>query len=101
MHPPDPPLVAKACYRLDRQRATLRGSVALNDTAEAPFGAAVFAIRGDGKLLWQSPSIKSRGQVTDFELDLEGLDVLELSVVANPLAHYVHAVWVEPRLIKK
>lgn len=101
MHPPNPPLVAKACYRVERQKATLRGAVALNDTAEAPLGAAVFAIRGDGKLLWQSPPVKSRGEATEFQVDLEGIDVLELSVVAEGLAHYVHAVWVEPRLIKK
>ena len=101
MHPPNPPGLAKACYRIDQQPATLRGGVALNDTAEAPFGAAVFAIRGDGKLLWQSPPVKSRGQATDFQVDLKGVDVLELSVVAEGLAHYVHAVWVEPRLIKE
>jgi hypothetical protein len=101
MHPPNPPGIAKACYRIDQQRATLQGGVALNDTAESPFGAAVFTIRGDGKLLWQSQPVKARGQVTDFAVVIEGVDVLEMSVTAEGLAHYVHAVWVEPRLTKK
>lgn len=61
----------------------------------------MFAIHGDGKLLWKSPPIKSRGTITNFELDLEGVNVLELSVVAEVNSHYVHAAWVEPRLIKK
>jgi hypothetical protein len=101
MHPTNPPAVAKASYRIGGQRATLRGGVALNDTAESPWGAAVFAIHGDGKLLWKSPPIKSRGTISNFELDLVGVNVLELSVVAEVNSHYVHAVWVEPRMIKK
>ena len=101
MHPTNPPAVAKASYRIGRQRATLKGGVALNDTAEAPWGAAVFAIHADGKLLWKSAPIKSRGSVTPFEVDLADVNVLQLSVVAEVHSHYVHAVWVEPRLIKK
>lgn len=101
MHPTNPPAVAKASYRIDGQRATLKGGVALNDTAESPWGAAVFAIHADGKLLWKSPPIKSRGTVTAFEVDLESVEVLQLSVVAEVHSHYVHAVWVEPRLIRK
>jgi hypothetical protein len=61
----------------------------------------VFAIHADGKLLWKSPPVKSRGKVTDFQIDVEGVDVLELSVLSEGHSHYVHAVWVEPRLIKK
>ncbi len=101
MHPALPPHVAKASYRLGKQRATLRGGAALNDTAETPWGAAIFSIRGDGKLLWKSSPIKSRGKVSEFELDLEGIDALEMSVFAETHNHYVHAVWVEPRLIRK
>ena len=101
MHPALPPNVAKASYRLGKQRAILRGGAALNDTADSPWGAAIFAIRGDGKLLWKSPPIKSRGKVSEFQLDLEGVEVLELSVAAETHNHYVHAVWVEPRLTKK
>jgi len=101
MHPALPPNVAKASYRLGKQRAILRGGASLNDTAETPWGAAVFEIRGDGKLLWKSPPIKSRGQVKEFKLDLEEVETLELSVVAEGHNHYVHAVWVEPRLARK
>jgi hypothetical protein len=101
MHPTNPPVVAKASYRIEQQPVTLRGGVALNDTAESPWGAAVFAIHADGKLLWKSPPIKSRGAITNFQVDLDNVDVLQLSVVAEVNSHYVHAVWVEPRLIKK
>lgn len=101
MHPPDPPMVAKASYRLGKQRAVLRGGAALNDTAENPWGAAIFAIHGDGKLLWKSPPIKKRGEVAEFRLDLKDVDVLQLSVEVDGLSHYVHAVWVEPRLTTK
>jgi hypothetical protein len=98
MHPPDRPLVAKASYRLGQQRAVLRGGAALNDTAENPWGAAIFAIHGDGKLLWKSSPIKKRGEVADFRLDVDSVDVLQLSVESEGSSHYVHAVWVEPRL---
>lgn len=101
MHPAPPPNVAKASFRLGKQRAILRGGAALNDTAESPWGAAVFTIRADGKVLWTSPPLKSRGQAKEFELDVEGVDVIELSVVAQTHNHFVHAVWVEPRLTKK
>jgi hypothetical protein len=98
MHPPLPPTAAKASYRLGNQKAVLKGGAALNDTADNPWGAAVFTIRGDGKELWKSPPLKSRGQVKEFQLALDGIDVLELSVVAQGHNHYVHAVWVEPRV---
>lgn len=101
MHPPLPPDLAKASYRLGKCRAVLHGGAALNDTADFPQGAAVFEIKADGKPLWKSPPIKSRGKVAEFQLDVEGVEVLELSVVAEGSNHYVHAVWVEPRLIKK
>jgi len=101
MHPPQPPAVAKASYRLGKQRAILRGGAALNDTADSPWGAAIFIIRADGQELWKSPPLKSRGQVKEFQLDLNGVDVLEFSVIAEGHNHYVHAVWVEPRLTTK
>jgi hypothetical protein len=101
MHPSNPPMVAKASFRLEKQRGVLRGGAALNDTAEQPWGAALFAIHGDGKLLWKSPPVKERGKVEEFELEIGGVEILELSVAADPLSHYVHAVWVEPRLMKK
>ena len=101
MHPPLPPDVAKASYRLGKCRAVLHGGAALNDTADYPQGAAIFEIKADGKPLWKSPPIKSRGKVAEFQLDVEGVDVLELSVIAQGSNHYVHAVWVKPRLIQK
>ena len=101
MHPPQPPALAKASYRLGKLQAILQGGAALNDTADNPWGAAIFAIHGDGKLLWKSQPIKSRGKVAEFQLDVAAVDVLELSVEAEGHNHYVHAVWVAPRLTKK
>lgn len=101
MHPPDPPALAKASYRLGKQRAVLHGGAALNDTAENPWGAAIFGIHGDGKLLWKSSPIKKRGKVAEFRLDLNDVEVLQLSVQVEGHSHYVHAVWVEPRLTKQ
>lgn len=98
MHPPDPPARSRAGWRLASSAATLRGSAGLNDTAEMPWGAAIFTVSGDGNVLWTSAPIKKRGEVVEFEIDVRNVDLLELSVHVEGLAHYVHAVWIEPRL---
>jgi hypothetical protein len=41
------------------------------------FGSAVFVIRGDGKQLWKSDTIKA-GALHNFDIDLSGIKSIEL-----------------------
>lgn len=97
MHPPDKGF-ASASYRLDKNAARFKGSVAIDDSSPRAWSNAVFEVHGDGKLLWASRPIGKRRDVQDFSVKVSGIDVLELRVVAQGSHMGLHAVWIEPRL---
>jgi hypothetical protein len=101
MHPPWAPKYAAARYRLGRQAAVFRASVAINDTSNWCFSPAVFTILADGKPLWQSSWIAhNHAHSQECSVDVSGVDVLELRVHCINGNDGVHAVWVEPRLLQ-
>jgi hypothetical protein len=102
MHPPDAPGHAAAKYHLGREAAVFRAGVALNDTAREMRSAAVFEVLGDGQLLWRSePVAKPGGPPQECEVDVSGVDVLELRVRARGSYWGLHAVWLGPRLLRR
>jgi hypothetical protein len=102
MHPPDKPTFAAAQYRLGKQAAVFKAAVAIDDTARAPFSPAVFEVYGDGRRLWQSPPVPGpRRPPQECQVDVTGVDVLELRVVSQGSHFDLHAVWLEPRLLQK
>jgi hypothetical protein len=102
MHPPADPEHAAVKYRLDREAAVFKATVAVDDTAKFCWTPAIFTVLGDGKELWRSkPIAHNHSRSQDCLVDVAGVDVLELRVHCLGLNTGVYAVWVEPRLLQK
>ena len=97
MHP-----AAWVKYRLGRGYRRLETFVAINDTANPKIqrGSALFVVLGDGKKLWQSNPLRGRGIHRACEVDVEGVNELELRVNTIGGGHSLHAVWLDPVLVR-
>ncbi len=104
MHPPASPKVASVKYRLGKQAALFKAVVGIDDTANFCWTPATFTVLGDGKQLFESKPIAHTGHLQrtqDCSVDVNGVDVLELRIRCDGLSQGVHAVWVEPRLLRR
>jgi len=54
----------------------------------------------DGRTLWQSNPIQKRGDQQDCEVNVHGVDMLELLVTCSGENGWAHAVWIEPQLLR-
>ncbi|HYG74873.1 MAG TPA: NPCBM/NEW2 domain-containing protein [Planctomycetota bacterium] len=87
-------------YRLGGAFRTLRTEAAMIDhwnTSESPM---TFKVLGDGKKLWQSKPIKRHKQPQPCEVDISGIDKLELEVHCAGGNNNCGAVWVDPQVVK-
>jgi hypothetical protein len=105
---PESHALAQVKYKLGRTAQKFLTSVALNDSAGAsgrPPGdgriptALKFVVLGDGKVLWGSKPVDIAHAVQECEVDVKGVDVLELRVECPGPNINAHAVWVEPRVL--
>jgi hypothetical protein len=104
MHPPGNPAHACAKFRLHKEAVLLKTTVAVDDSTNFCWTPAVFTVLGDGKELWTSKTIahnQPHQRTQDCQVDITGVDVLELRV--HCLGHNlnVHAVWVDPCVFQK
>jgi hypothetical protein len=99
MHPPDNGEVFVK-FRLHKEAAVFKTRAAINDTAGRPGGAAHFEVIGDGKPLWKSGALSARGETQECQVDVTGIDVLELRVRAAGPCQDLHAVWIDPRVLR-
>lgn len=88
----------RARYVLAKKARRFRTGAALNDHTDAAQRPAVFVVLGDGKVLWQSRPIQDRAEADQCDVDVSNVRVLELRTTGNGFA--VHAVWVDPVLLK-
>ena len=102
MHPPWAPGFASVRYRLGKQAAVFKATVAINETSNWCWSPATFTVLGDGRPLWQSAWIAhNHTHSQPCSVNVSGVDVLELRVQVVNGSDGVHAVWVEPRLLQK
>jgi mono/diheme cytochrome c family protein len=102
MHPPAAPAHAAVKYRLGKQAALFKTTVAIDDTATFCWTPAIFTVLGDGKQLFESKQIAHNHLRTqECTVDVSRVDVLELQVRCQGLNTGVHAVWFEPRLLQR
>ncbi len=88
-------------YRLDKNAFSFRSGVGLFDSLEESFSPCTFEVLGDGKSLWKSKPIK-QPQVTDAcDLDVGGVEVLELRVNIPGNYGRARAIWVDPFVLKE
>jgi hypothetical protein len=88
-------------YRLGRKAARFKAAAAVSDEVEAQHSAPVFEVLGDGRSLWRSAPVRGPRQPQECNLNVSGVDVLELRVHCDGSNFGVHAVWFEPRLLQK
>ena len=97
MHlPPQAPQKTEVSYRLDKKYRTFSASVSLNDGPPNCI-PLIFAVYGDGKLLWRSTPVTSQQDTQSCKnLSVQGVDKLTLQVSGFGDARGTHAVWIEP-----
>ncbi len=90
---------SRMVFFINGQYRTLTGSVAIDDTARANSTTPlVFRVEGDGESLWQSEPIQEINATNPFQVDIAGVQRLELVVDCPGSVHLAHAVWLDPRL---
>jgi S1-C subfamily serine protease len=93
----DPALVR---YRLGGAATLFRTAVGYDDTNEGKVtGPTHFEVWGDGKRLWKSKAITTRGQSDECEVDVTGVEALELRVGVTGSGWGAHGVWLDPSLV--
>jgi regulation of enolase protein 1 (concanavalin A-like superfamily) len=95
MHPP-PDGLAKVKYLLNGKMRTFSATVAINDSAEKNTSLLRFRVLGDGKLLWESNPLDTKGRTQDCTVDVSGVKILELHVFCPGPENWAHAVWLDP-----
>jgi hypothetical protein len=100
MHPPDKPAYASAKFRLGGQAAVFKAGMALDDSTGGSRDACVFEVWGDGERLWHSEPVSKPRQIYKATLDVTGVKVLELRAASQGSHFGLHAVWLEPRVLK-
>lgn len=84
-------------YNLREAFRELSGVAAIADSADKRLRTPqTFRIVGDGQLLWKSRPLVGRADAQPFQVDISGVELLELFVDCPGDWHYAHAVWVEP-----
>src|SRR5262249_23068793 len=96
MRPPQQGSIS-ATYRLDKQFKTFKSTVALADGSGGTEQVFFNVLYDKGK--WQSKEFKLPRQTEECEIDVRGVDKLELSVGGRG-AHFPESVscWLDPRL---
>ncbi len=99
--PPKSFLSSHLGYRLHKVFEKFRGEAALCDgKREGTANPLTFRIVGDGRLLWTSRPLQQGGESQAFELDVKGIDKLELFVDCPGYATSAYAIWVDPVVVQ-
>ena len=90
---------AHVAFRLGKPYRRFRGAAAINDSVGNRTATALtFRIVGDGRELWKSSPQKEAGAPASFDVDVTGVEKIELFVDCPGDNGYAHGVWIEPRL---
>ena len=93
---------AGVTYDLDRKSRRFKAEVGIDDTARGgPATPLVFEVWGDGKLMWQSKPVISKGQLQACDLNISRVKLLHLRVNCPGDGDNAHCVWIEPRVTLK
>ncbi|ADB16948.1 Glycosyl hydrolase family 98 putative carbohydrate binding module [Pirellula staleyi DSM 6068] len=91
---PNTDLGSRIVYQLERKFRMLTGAVSQNDSAtDLAFTPLTMRVVGDGQVLWASRPIRSVSDVQAFQVDITGVNQLQLEVVCPGNNGKSHAVW--------
>jgi hypothetical protein len=101
MHPP-PAWVGTASltFRLSGAFSTFHSEVCLNDGPPESASPVIFAVYGDGHLLWKSQPVATRADRQECTASVQGVETLRIEVSCTGDPNGAHAVWIEPILAK-
>jgi serine/threonine-protein kinase len=92
---------ATVSYKLGKQYKKLTGGVALHDRGWFSGSKVTFVVLGDGKVLWRSKEIATHDDYPQsMEVDVTGIDQMELQVTVTSSNNGVWPVWIDPRVTK-
>jgi len=84
-------------YRLGGKWKTLTAMVAISDSATRPSSSPLtFKVFGDGRLLWKSHAVRTKGVSQKCRINIQGVEVLKLSVECPGNNAWSFAVWINP-----
>lgn len=87
-------------YALDARWHTFTATIGIRDGAH-PMGAVVFTIRGDGRELYRSPTLRVTSPAEPVKIDVTGVHRLELIADgAEGHVHHAWAIWAEPLVVR-
>lgn len=90
---------AHIVYRLVRKFRTFTGAAGISDRLDdRAFSDQTFTIFGDGKQLWKSRPLREISASQDFQVDVSGVDLLELRIDCHGSSGKAHAVWYAPHV---
>jgi hypothetical protein len=91
---------SRIVYTLGKAFKTLNtGIVLLRPPGDANRVVLTFKVIGDGKVLWNSGELPGLKDVKEVQVDISGVDRLELVVETKNKADST-SVWIEPRISK-
>jgi tetratricopeptide (TPR) repeat protein len=87
---------SRYAYALDGRWQTFTATIGLRDGAHA-MGAVVFIVRGDGRELYRSPTLRVTSPAETIKVNVVGVKQLELIAEgAEGHVHHAWAIWAEP-----
>lgn len=99
LHPPSNGS-ARVRYDLDGKYNTFATGVALMDSTYVFRGTVYFWVLGDGKVLWKSAPIRSRGDAQFCRVSVKNVTNLELRTECPGKLTGAHAAWLDPHVLK-
>ncbi|HTN73982.1 MAG TPA: NPCBM/NEW2 domain-containing protein [Pirellulaceae bacterium] len=100
-HPPGPKKPGRVLFSLKNQYRRLTGGAGQSDgLPPRSFSPLTFRILGDGRELWSSPPLTQHGDWSGFDLDVAGVDQLELRVDCPGDHSFAWGAWLDPVLTK-
>lgn len=88
-----------AAFSLAKKYHRFAGAAAINDTAQQGAQTPLtFRIVGDGRAIWTSQPLQQTSSAEPFDVDVSGVERLELIVDCPGGNALCHAVWIDPML---
>jgi hypothetical protein len=85
-------------YRLDGRYRGFQTKVAVNDSFDDNKTHTLLLVIGDGKLLWKSKALRTKGETDECRVDVTGVQVFQLRAEGGGFPRDVHTLWAEPCL---
>ncbi|HWE96322.1 MAG TPA: NPCBM/NEW2 domain-containing protein [Tepidisphaeraceae bacterium] len=88
----------RIAYSIEHRYRRFTGVVGVNDTGGGFEAILTFKILGNGKELWKSRPCREAGKAQSYDVDVTGVDRLEIVVECPGTARGACVAWADPKL---